>query len=247
MKKLILTLGVLLTLALPAQAAIAVDATGGPAFANNTSVTWNHTTAGSDRIMIVYHMLPNSAGDTSTGCTYNSVAMTLIQKQAPGGSGLGYSYLYYLVAPATGTNSVVCSTSGTTTQEGGSTTYTGASQTGQPDSFSSNSSAGTETFTLTTTVVASNSWLVGVCGSNGGNITAGSGTTLRTGAPVGFQVRGVDSNGVVGTGSQSLACVNSGDPSTEWGGVIASIKEVGGGGGGGGGAPKNLPLIGVGD
>ena len=50
-------------------------------------------------------------GDTLTGITYGGVAMTLVDKVNY--SGTSSSYLYYLLAPATGANNVVISYTGT--------------------------------------------------------------------------------------------------------------------------------------
>lgn len=242
MKRLLAVLLVLLAAVTPASAAIAFDAAGGPQYSGSaTSITWSHTTTGSDRILIVFHHLASAAGDIGTGCTYNSVAMTLIDKHQNTANGVGYTYLYYLVAPTTGANSVVCSTSAAAAQEGASMSYTGASQTGQPDSFA-NSASGAQvtTFTTTTTVVASNTWLVGVFADNAFASSAGTGTVRRTAASVGLQSGGFDSGGTVGTGSQSLQATTA--TATDWVGVIASIAEAGGGGA----TRRNRTLMGAG-
>lgn len=81
------------------------------------------------------------------------------------------------------------------------TSYTGCASS-QPDSTngSDNGGAKTSSLTLSTTVVASNCWLVGSI-YGGGSYSGGSGTTKRT---TSFSTAIMDSNGTVGTGSQSL-------------------------------------------
>ena len=80
--------------------------------------------------------------------------------------------------------------------------YSGAA-TGTLDSSASGTAAAA-TITMTTTVVASNCWLTGLgTGLGSNNLTAGSGTTLRNSSQTTFYYS-ADSNGTVGTGSQSL-------------------------------------------
>lgn len=69
-----------------------------------TSVSWNHTIAGGDRYLLVH--LHFNANVTSISVTYNSVAMTQLGTNNSGGR---YGYIYGLIAPTTGTNSVAAS------------------------------------------------------------------------------------------------------------------------------------------
>lgn len=167
----------------------------------SSSLTFSHTCTGTNLILIVAARFYTS--DHITGITYNGVSMTLINKQQDNVGNNCYSYLFYLINPATGTHDVVVSADATPSIQmcAASASYTGAKQTGQPDSNNSQSSTAT-TMTISTTVVASDCWLVG-CTSNFRATAAGSGTTNRQ------QVAGdpftlSDSNGTVGTGSQSL-------------------------------------------
>jgi len=163
--------------------------------------TWNHTCSGSNRILFV-----SIIGDTSdniTKCTYNGDAMTLLTK---GSNSARWVYFYYLINPDTGTNEIEITGYAYPTAVAAS--YTGVKQTGFPDS-NSGRLTGTDVTskTVTNTVVASNCWLVMLSGTHDGNpSTAGSGTTLRvqrTGE--GTDTCAIlDSNGVVGNGSQSL-------------------------------------------
>lgn len=188
-----------------------------------TSLTYAHTNAGSNLILMVGITITTGT-DLLTGVTYAGAAMTLVGKIQRNGAG-NYEYLFYKINPATGNNNVVASFSSAPPNiASGACSYTGALQTGQPDSSATGTVAGAD-LTLTTTVVASNCWLV-ACFGNSNSVFSSTGTQ-RVGAILNTFF---DSNGVVGTGAQSLQVVfNTGGPT---GGVIASIAsapEAGGG------------------
>lgn len=177
--------------------AIAYDtSTAGGNNGGGTSHTYAHTCTGSDLILFVA-VATNQSDDLISGVTYNSVAMTLVDKQQ--GTSTNYSYLYYLLNPATGEHNVVISATGTCTIYSDSASYTGAKQTGQPDSKGKGTATGA-TLALSTTVVGAGCWLV-ASGCDFDGLAAGTGLTLR-------QTSGADaigdSNAEVGTGSQSM-------------------------------------------
>ena len=199
--------------------AIAFDAAtdGG----NGASVhSFAHTCTGDDRILFV--MASTDAGVTPS-VTYNSVAMSLIDTITT--DSVRDHHLFVLVNPASGSNTVAVTASAGTIFAG-ATSYTGAKQTGQPDSFAKNSALVASTLTGTTTVVASNCWLVALGQADGGTVTAGTGTTKRTQYGGFAQFAIVDSNGTVGTGSQSL--VINGSLSVPMVIIVASFAPVGG-------------------
>lgn len=199
--------------------AIALDnSTNGGLVNPGTSLTYAHTVSGSNRILFV-----SVFGDTTdkiTGVTYNGVSMTLVGKTVK--SPDRYVYLFYLIAPATGTNNVVVSASSSIAICSHAVSYTGAAQTGQPDSSITGTAA--TSLTLTTTVVASNCWLVGAWRTNVTTGTAGTGATQRQGSNGLYTA---DSNGVVGTGSQSMTYNTAG--SNGYSGVMASFAPASGG------------------
>lgn len=209
--------------AVPCEAAIALDATAGSTAVNNTTISWNHVVSGSDRILWAAHVI-NSASDLDTSCVFNTTeTMSLAAKFLNVPESINYTYLYYLVAPSTGTHAIVCTTSSSILQEGSSVSYTGAKQTGQPDSTNTGGSGAATSFTLSTTVVATNCWLVGVLRDNGAGPSAGTGTTLRVTFGT-FAAIQVDSNGTVGTGSQSLQATVG--VAAAWSGIVASMAAV---------------------
>lgn len=156
--------------------AIAVDTTTDGSNTTGTSLTYSHTCTGSNLILFV-GVQADPSSDLISGVTYNSVAMTLVDKNQRGGSSR-WTYLFYLIAPATGAHNVVVSASSSSYIESGAVSYTGAKQSGQPDA--TNKSSGTATnLALATTTVADNAWVLEWIVTTGASMTAGSNTTLR--------------------------------------------------------------------
>lgn len=191
-----------------------------------TSISVTHVCTGSNLILICCLAI---GGNQVATATYNGVSMTSI--------GMNFSnrsvQMFYLVNPATGSNALTASWSsaGLAYIEGMS--YTGASQTGQPDSSNTaGSTAGVGTsFSAATTVVAANCWLVGA-----GYATNGIGTTFTASGLTSINVQqqnanatelGMDSNGTVSTGSQSLGWTQSLPDGGGVGIVLASIAPAG--------------------
>lgn len=141
-----------------------------------TNYTFSHTCSGSNRVLFVG--VYDGAGDTTTSVTYNSVAMTQIGKIALDAE-TPFIYVYGLVAPATGSNTVSITRSGTGSVIGGAaTSYTGVAQTGFPDASTTNHSFG-GTLTTTVTTVAANTLIYSFVMSDNrfSGTPAGTGTT----------------------------------------------------------------------
>jgi len=183
----------------------------------NNVTSYSHTCTGSDRILFV--SVANRNFNTSS-VTYNGVPLTLIGSQlnCQGHAGL---QLWYLINPASGANNIVLN--------GGefnsvAASYTGVAQTGAIDSTAQGSDADTST-TVSTTVVASNCWLVGAGWCFGTSPSTnktlrGSGTFYYNNETAFL----IDSNGPVGTGLQSAQF--NGSNSVGTGGVLASFAPV---------------------
>ena len=218
---------------------IAFDAAGNsgttywPSPTSNSTLSF--TTSGTNRVLLVGVATYIHTGDsavTADSVTYNSVSMTKIASIAGLADSEGAyqeTSLWQLVAPATGSNSISVTLSGSAPySEISAISYTGVDQTNPIDSYNtgqSGSSGGdpTTSIVLSDTVVGSNRWLVGYIWSRGGTPAVVTGTTQRTANAALFSTIG-DSNGTVSTGSQSLSWTTvSGD----WpGGVIAAIAPV---------------------
>lgn len=101
----------------------AVSSAGGSA----SSFSWAHTCAGSDRVLLLGISWYDTI-DTISSVTYNSVAMTLVPSSSKS-IGQYTTVLYYLVAPATGSNTVaVTFTNAVFDFGGGAVSFTGADQ-----------------------------------------------------------------------------------------------------------------------
>ena len=166
--------------------------------------------SGTDFLFIcAYHNALDILSPTPpNAATVAGASATLIASQA-GNQDTGHISAFYYLSPPSGSQTV--DVSGATGGNGvlNVTTYvwaaySGAKQSGQPDSFASVAQTNTTAKVFSTTVVAANSWLV-LCDvdqvSGFTNITGG--TRRVAAAPDGGVFIG-DSDGSVGTGSQSL-------------------------------------------
>lgn len=222
--------------------AIAFDSASTPLFNNagtDTSFTVAHTITGDNTALVVSVFLNRTTGGaTVTGCTYNGDAMSLVNSNGgDDGPNTVTSYLFLLINPDTSTNNIVCSTSGLLTGPKqifiGGLSYTGVKQTGQPDS--NNSITGIESIQTNinqpTTVVESDSWLVGALMDDGAGLTggAGTGTTYRSDYNPN-SAHWADSGGPVSSGSQSLNYTVSIAGTNRYAGGILSLAPSAGGG-----------------
>lgn len=196
--------------------AIAYDASSSVGATTNTSVSWNHTVgSGKNRILFVAYGCGASGQISSV--TYNGVAMTRVGSETTNNN-MG---LFMLVNPASGTHAVQINLSSSQYIYGGAVSYSGAKQTGQPDSSNVRNASGTTSGNISTTVVKSGCWLVGVFNAASSGVTGGTNATIRTNLV--NSERGIfDSNGIVGTGSQTANMTSAGNAS--WGEVVASFS-----------------------
>jgi hypothetical protein len=153
--------------------AIAFDAASVGTSTTSTTQTWSHTCTGDNRILFVAGGIPTN--DTITGVTYAGVAMTKISGLQNG----RWNYLWYLIAPATGANNIVVTTSASDILRSVAASYTGVKQSGVPDATAEgNYSTGANAdATQSVTTVADNCWIVAM--GSGVQIGAGASTTQR--------------------------------------------------------------------
>lgn len=172
-----------MAIALDAHTAAGVSTTGNPIA---TPQTFSHTTgSGSNRLLVVTIAMRGGAGGVITGVTYNGVSMTQVTTEALTGS--AHATIYYLVNPASGSNtvSVAHSMTGSTHLVVSATSLTGVDQTTplNVSSKASASSAGPMTTSLTTTV--DDCWVVDSCAmrtqaGETATMTAATNRTSRT-------------------------------------------------------------------
>lgn len=199
---------------------IAYDATSQGTY-GASPLTFAHTCTGTNRILFVNTITDT---DTVTGVTYGGVAMTLIAKSTYPGAGRKGTSLFYLIAPTSGTNNIVI-TASSGSVGGAGISYTGAKQTGQPDSSNTKAQGSSEaTMAIATTVVASNCWEIATsCDNQGSGGTGLNGAVVKQTSGQGM-IFG-DSNAIVSTGSQTITFDFAGANGT-YGAVAASIASA---------------------
>lgn len=181
--------------------AIAYDATTSGTGGTAGSISFSHTcSALSNRYLIVCCW---DDGARTPTVTYNGVAMTQI---------LNFTTNYRvfgLAGPATGANTVSISWGGSGVWGNGfAISYTGISQTGQPDVTGTKVTGNpVSSNAASVTTVVNNSWAIGF-GTHSNAVTAGANTTLRRDAVINngsFRASVVDSNAdVTPAGSRTL-------------------------------------------
>lgn len=159
--------------------AIAYDNSNSAKVDPGTVLSTTLTVSGSNRVLIAGALSNNH--DSITGITAtksgSDTAMTFIRKWTKDNG--GYIYLYYMINPDTGTNTVKIVNDGTNQfYILAAANYTGAAQSGQPDNSGNNSGSGT-TQSIGITSVADNCWHICIAHGDNENLIAGSGTTVR--------------------------------------------------------------------
>ena len=177
-----------------AASGIAFDATGASGtYSGSGANTWTHVNAGN----ILFVGCWSRTTDGVSAATYNGVAMTLGVKNVAGGF---YAYIYYILNPASGSHTV--SITSTAELSCASASYTGASQTAQPDNTASATNPAWDPPTVTMTVNTANSWAFGVTTNGGFGSNAGTGTNLTRLQQLPSTVGAIyDSHGALATGS----------------------------------------------
>jgi hypothetical protein len=194
-----------------ASAAIARDATSTSGVTIATSQTWAHTmSAGSNGVLFLYGFVRSTDATNLSTAKYNGVLMSTTTPAWSDYLEGKYGWMMHLAAPTSGTNNIVTTFNASLSTTWAAVSYTGASQSGIPDSIVTNAGDATSNnFSMSTTVVASNSWLL----MSQIGVDAGSCSTATSPAVlINTQNPGqTDTNGVVGTGSQSIAVTGCGN------------------------------------
>lgn len=138
-------------------AAADLDNNGG----SNNSLSANYTCGSGQNRLLVVCINGDSTLDDITGVTYAGTSMTFAVKNLTAGIDR-HQYIYFLLNPASGTNSVVVSCTNTHYLLAGAADYTGVAQSGQPDATTTNAAASSTNTSLTTsiTTIANNSWAI---------------------------------------------------------------------------------------
>lgn len=191
---------------------------------SGSSITFNHTCAGSNRLLIVAVTTDNTR--SVSGITYNGTALTNIDVQTNVGATRRVE-MWGLIAPATGTNSIVVTLSGVPGSFASATSasYTGVKQTGLPDAKAKSNANGTSTFSQALTTVANSCWLVEASSAAGVTATASAGTTERV-TVNSKESMILDSNGAKTLGTASYTQTFTTNTNTDTAMIIASIAPA---------------------
>lgn len=203
-----------------ASANIAVDSTSNITASNwyncGTSCSWNHTVSGSDTMLLV--TITSNAGDVVTGVTYNSVSMTQLAKQQRSDAASVFTYIYYLIAPSSGTHSIAVTLSSADANfMGAATSYTGVAQTAPEANATASAVSGTATINVTT--LTNGAWISGMFyNGSGATMSAGNNTVFRGGS-ASSAIAADSGSGMSTAGSYSLNANNV----SSWIAVAAAI------------------------
>lgn len=130
MRRILLTL-LLCLLASRSFAAVAHDASSSTTGAGVSSIGTTHTTSGSNRLLVcTIFVATGGAAESTTGATYNGVALTNKATVSPDPQ--TYANTWFLIAPASGTNSwafSLASSLNTDNIVAGCDSFTGVNQT----------------------------------------------------------------------------------------------------------------------
>lgn len=192
--------------------AITIDSINAGSNQTGSALSFSHTCSGTQRILFMSIINIAANTDDLTSVTYAGIPMTLIG-QALEPVNLRWTYLYYVIAPATGANNITVNSVSSTQKVMNAISYNGARQLTVPDASTIGTSAG-NSITGTVTTIADNCWLVGLLGAVGTALTGTGITTLR-GTVSSFN-KMMDSNGPI----SPAASASLGATTTATGGIV---------------------------
>ena len=184
------------------------------AFVVNTSTTY--TTSGSNRYLVDGTVVQTS-GTSIGSVTYAGTAMTEHENLVSDGASDEDLHLMGLANPASGSNTLACTSAGAYGLSASS--YSGVNQNTTPDNHAQNKSSGAAA-TISITPVKANCWMIGCFRTNGNFTSVGTGTTDRMSPLSGYDM--CDSNGTI-SGATSL---NMNLASAAWGVVALTLAPV---------------------
>lgn len=184
-----------------------------------TSITWSHTVAAGDNLLLTIGGMTNSGTYVVTGATYNGVNCTLVDSETD--SAGNKIYFFYLLNPATGSNNCVVSLSASRDLNGAGLSYSGVKQSAQPDS-KAKAGTGASPYVLQTTSVANGCVAIGYFRSNGGTYTTDPAMTRKNTDAV-VDMRAYDTNSALSASATATITITS--PSNPMG-VIATFAPA---------------------
>lgn len=189
--------------------------------------TWSHTCTGTNLCLFVGFTLPHGA--TLSAVTYNGSSMSQLSTVSSTVSGQTVnSYIYGLVAPSTGANTVSITWTGSVSNaSGGSVSYQNVSQSGLPDSQNTATVSSGSTVTISTTTIANHAAAIAYVNSFSGfsSSPAGSGSTLLGTIGITSGLFESSSLNLTPAGVQSMTA-NMSSPGVQGNGMIVSFASA---------------------
>lgn len=221
MKKLLLSFLILTSTHL-CFAAIAFDGVTSSSGGNGTSLTFASHAITTNNPIAVINILENDVTSSVTAVSVNGVSATFVGTVAAGGAFPVKSYQYILPGATTG-NVVI--TSGSPNLGVDFFTYSGASQTLQPNVSATPSFSGVD-FTQTLTTTVDGCWIVASARlSAAGSVSITSGLIQRPGGGGQSGQATGDTNGSVGVAGTYNAVFHT-TSSGQWQGIILAIAPA---------------------
>ena len=141
---------------IPAYFDNAVD--GGNNGGSTTSLTYSYAVGSNSNRLLLVNLIGDVSADDISSVKYAGASMTLVTKvQTPGDR---WHYLYYLLAPASGTNNVVITAGSSHYLISEATSWYNIAQTGQPLANATNTAAGGVVSMTTSLPASSNNVIV---------------------------------------------------------------------------------------
>lgn len=183
---------------------------------NSTTLSWSHTCSGTERLLTVGVAVSGGITTNSITATYNSVSMTSAGRVFSNNQNDGWVELFYLVAPATGSNTVLVTCDVTRTLIGGSVSFNGVDQSTPVDTAVTGFDDGTPAPSLTVSSATGDMVVDAVC----------TGTGVTSSSQTNRWLKNVEAITAAGNAAQSTAdgaaSVNMAYTiSTDWWGMIA--------------------------
>lgn len=192
-------------------------------------LNFSHTCSGSDRFLYVAVTTINRSATPTA--TYNGVSMTPVYTNIPVFSTTWEHAGFYLVNPASGSNTVSISCtvgSGNNTIRAGATSYTGVDQTTPILATNSASSPGTGNNMLISLTTASDGWFI-ISGANVDLAFSAGANTDELRATYSGLADIADSGNDITAGTTNAQMTHAG--TRGYGGCAIAILPAGGGGG----------------
>lgn len=140
------------------------------------TVSFSYTTAGTNTCVLIFAF--DESGDSVTSAAYGAGTSTQLCKHRNGAAGTGELYVYGLLNPAGGSQTVKITRTGTSGKiYGGAISYTGVSQSGIPDATITNGTGASSSISATITTATANAVVTGTGCFDNGSIAASTNLT----------------------------------------------------------------------